>query len=142
MLQLHREMNRMFDDMFRGIAPNAPSNENTLIPSMDVSQEEGQLKIQADLPGVSSDNLEIEVSDDNVLTITGKREQEREEEQEGVMLRERSFGSFRRSIQLPEGAETDQIEATFKDGVLHLTCPVPQQVEGQPKTKKIEVKAA
>ena len=44
MLQLHREMNRMFDDMFRGIAPNAPSNENTLIPSMDVSQEEGQLK--------------------------------------------------------------------------------------------------
>ena len=82
------------------------------------------------------------MSDENVLTITGKREQEREEEQEGVMLRERSFGSFRRSIQLPEGAETDQIEATFKDGVLHLTCPVPQQVEGQPKTKKIEVKAA
>ena len=142
LLQMHREMNRMFDDMFRGNAPTAASNENLLVPSMDISRDNGQLTIQADLPGVSKENPDIEISDENVLTISGTREEEETEEQQGVMLRERSFGSFRRSIQLPEDAKTDQIDAKFKDGVLHLTCPVPQQVEGQPKTKKIEVKAA
>ena len=89
-------------------------------------QRNNELVIRADLPGLTKDDVKVDVTEDAV-TIQGERKREHEEEKGGVYRSERSYGSFTRVIALPEGAITDQAKAIFKDGVLEVTTPTPPE---------------
>ncbi len=99
-------------------------------------QRNNELVIRADLPGLSKDDVKVDVTEDAV-TIQGERKREHEEEKGGVYRSERSYGSFSRVIALPEGAMTDQAKASFKDGVLEITMPAPP--EAVTRGRKLEI---
>ena len=99
-------------------------------PDVDVFEKKGQLVVRADLPGLSKEDVKVEITDTE-LTIEGERQSEKEEEKDGYYRSERSYGSFRRTIPLPEGVKTDRAKATCKDGVLEVTMPT-----GSPRKKK------
>ena len=131
------EMDRIFDDFGFGrgsLAPrwgqnwsSAPSRGAGLwAPELDVYQRSNELVVRADLPGIKKDDVHIDITD-NDITISGERQNEQETEREGVYRSERTYGSFCRTIPLPEGAITDQAKASFKDGVLEITVPAPPQ---------------
>ena len=104
-------------------------------PPIEMSERDGQLTICADLPGLSKDDVHVEVTDD-ALVITGERRSEHEERQEGMFRSERSYGTFHRQIPLPEGVNAEQATATFKDGVLKVTMPAPQR---QARGRRIDI---
>jgi len=106
-------------------------------PRVDVVERDGQLVIRADLPGLSKDDIKVEVSDD-AITIEGERKQEKKEEREGYYYNECSYGSFYRAIPLPEGTDASKAAAEFCNGVLEVTVPAPSRAE--PKAKRLEVK--
>lgn len=114
-------------------------------PRFDVVKKEGALVLRADLPGVKPDEIKVEV-EDGVLTVSGeheeKTEEKTEEKKDRYLRRERRYGSFSRSIPLPEGVTADEIEATTGDGVLEVKIPVPAAKEKPTKTVKVEVKSA
>jgi HSP20 family protein len=108
-------------------------------PRIDVIKKEGELVLRADLPGVKPDDIKVEV-EDGVLTVSGEHEEKTEEEKERYLRRERRYGSFSRSMTLPEGVKSDDVEATTSDGVLELRIPVPAPKEKPTKTVKVESK--
>ena len=93
---------------------------------MDLVETEGDFVLRADLPGLSEQDVNIEL-EDNVLTISGERKAEHEERKEGYYRVERSAGSFRRSLTLPEGVDPESVSATFDRGVLEVRVPKPEQ---------------
>jgi len=93
-------------------------------PDIDVSQRDNELVVRADLPGIKKEDVTIDVTDDGLI-ISGERRQEHELERGGVYRSERTYGSFYRTIPLPDHAMTDQAKATFKNGVLEITMPAP-----------------
>ncbi|MES2524770.1 MAG: Hsp20/alpha crystallin family protein [Gemmatimonadota bacterium] len=95
-------------------------------PQMEVSQRGNELVVSADLPGVSPEEVHIDI-EDGMLTISGERRQQHETREEGFHRTERMYGSFTRSIALPEGVDEEQVRARFENGVLEVTMPVPQQ---------------
>jgi HSP20 family protein len=95
-------------------------------PNVDVVQEGNELVARADLPGLNPDEVTVEISDD-AITLSGERQQEREEDQNGVYRIERTYGAFYRVIPLPDGAMTDRATATFRDGVLEIRMPAPPE---------------
>jgi HSP20 family protein len=99
-------------------------------PQIEVFQRENELVIRADLPGMKRDDITVDITEDAV-TIQGERRQESEEEREGVYRSERVYGSFYRAIPLPEAAIIEQANATFRDGVLEITMPVPPKSKGR-----------
>lgn len=103
-----------------------PSSEVQLdwAPAIDVFQRGSELVVRADLPGLSKDDIEVEVNDDSIV-IRGERRYEKDEEREGVYRSERSYGTFARAVPLPEGTITDSANATFRDGVLEVVLQAP-----------------
>ena len=103
-----------------------PSPEDQLdwAPAIDVFQRASELVVRADIPGISKDDIEVEVNDDSVV-IRGERRYEKDEEREGVYRSERSYGTFARVVPLPEGTITDSAKASFKDGVLEVVMQAP-----------------
>jgi HSP20 family protein len=95
-------------------------------PQLEVLEQNGQLLVRADLPGLNKDDVQVEIMD-NTLMLRGERKQEHEEKRQGMYRSERSYGSFSRSIPLPEGVDTEGVQANFKDGVLEITLPVSEQ---------------
>ena len=140
-LSLHREMNRLFDDVLRG-SFSVPSREGqggqggTLMPHIDVSETEKELKIRAELPGVTEKDVEVTLNDD-VLTIRGEKKIERTSEQENYHFVERSYGTFQRSLRVPYPVEPDQVQARFEHGVLTVTLPKSEQQ----RSRRIQVQA-
>ena len=129
--RLADEMDRIFEDF--GLGPRWTSTSRALTPSaemwapqIDMFQRGNELVVKADLPGMSKDEVKVDVTDD-AITITGERRREHEEERERIYRIERSSGSFRRVVALPEGAITDQAKATFRNGVLEITMPAPPE---------------
>jgi HSP20 family protein len=132
------EMDRLFDDFgfgrrsfgtpWRGSGASALTPAATLMwaPEIEVYQRDNDLVVRADLPGLKRDDVHVDITDTEI-TISGERQHERDAEREGVYRSERSYGSFCRTILLPEGAITDQAKATFRDGVLEITMPAPPQ---------------
>jgi len=136
LLSLGGSLDRFFDDWFIGPSTLwAMPTLSSLFP-VDVYREDGNLVIKAEVPGVTSDELDISVKD-NVLTISGETKAEEEVKEENYVRRERRYGSFSRSLALPVEAEGDKAEAAFEDGVLTVTIPVAE--EPQPEAVKIEV---
>jgi HSP20 family protein len=94
--------------------------------------------VTAELPGMDEKNIEVKVSNGDLL-IKGEKEEEKEEKKKDYYLQERHFGSFERRFRVPEGVDADKIEASFKKGVLTVTLP--KTAEAQKAEKKIAVKA-
>jgi HSP20 family protein len=107
------------------------------MPALDVFEKDGKLHVEAELPGIEAKDVQIEISDD-VLTISGEKKDEREVKEDNYVRSERSYGSFRRQVALPAGADTDNAEASFKDGVLRVAIPVKAAAAAK---KTIQVKA-
>jgi HSP20 family protein len=100
------------------------------LPSFDVKETKDAYVVEADLPGVKEDNVEISVTG-NVLQITGRREQETRDEGDQWFVVERSYGQFARSFSLPEGADPENVKADMKNGVLKIS--IPKRPEVQPR---------
>jgi HSP20 family protein len=101
---------------------------------MDVVETEDNYVLRADLPGVSEGDVKIEL-DDNVLTISGERKSAHKEAKEGYYRVERAYGSFSRTLKLPEGVDADSISASFDRGVLEVNVPKPEQR----KPRRVEI---
>jgi len=102
------------------------------MPPIETFRRGDKLVVRADLPGLRKEDVSVEI-DDGVLTIAGERSEEDTEDREGYYHSERSYGQFQRSLVLPEGVTGDSCDATFKDGVLEVTIPVPKQAERSAK---------
>ncbi len=130
-----KHVDRFFNDDFFNPAQFLNSDSDTSFsPAADIYEEENTIVIKTDLPGMSRKNIDLDLKD-GVLTIKGKRESEKEEEQESYFRKERSFGSFSRSFSLPDTVDQDDIKAEFKDGVLMVELPKKEKV----KPKQIEI---
>jgi HSP20 family protein len=123
---IQNEMNRLFGTVFD--APN-PSNGGTLrrwMPAMDLVETDDHFVLRADLPGLAEGDVSIEV-EDNVLTVSGERKAEHETTKEGYHRVERAFGTFSRSLTLPDGVDAEAVTASFDRGVLEIRIPKPEQ---------------
>lgn len=106
-------------------------------PTVETFRRDGNLVVRADLPGLTKENISIE-TDDDVLLISGERSDETRDEKDDFYRTERTYGRFFRAIQLPEGVNADQIDATFKDGVLEVTIPAPKVTT--PKNRQVKIR--
>jgi HSP20 family protein len=124
---LQNEMNRLFNTVFD--APATPGNGGTLrrwVPAMDLLETADHFVLRADLPGMTQDDVKIEL-EDSTLTVSGERKSEHEDKQEGYYRVERAFGSFSRSLTLPKGIDADAVSANFENGVLEIRVPKPEE---------------
>jgi len=133
------EMDRFFSDFGLGRNRLAGAQGALWSPQVEVFQRGNELIVRAELPGLSKDDVKVEIND-NVLTIQGERKQEHEEEREGWYRNERSYGSFYRAIPLPEGTIGDSAKASFKNGVLEITLQAPPQEVS--RGRRLEIKEA
>jgi HSP20 family protein len=135
---IQSEMNRLFNTFFETPAGGGNSSPalRRWVPAMDLVETDDEFVLRADLPGLSENDVNIEL-DDNVLTISGERKSEHEERKEGYYRVERSSGSFQRSLTLPEGVSADAIRAQFDKGVLEVRVPKPE--ERKPRKVAISV---
>jgi HSP20 family protein len=128
---LQNEMNRLFNTVFD--TPPTSGNRRW-VPAMDLVETADAFVLRADLPGMSQDDVKLEI-EDNVLTVSGERKAEHETQQEGFYRLERAFGAFSRSLTLPKGVNTEAVGASFVNGVLEVRIPKPEQV----KPRRIEI---
>ena len=149
MRRFSEEMDRLFEDFGFGRGWLTPSFGRDLLqssfgeagqamwnPQVEVFEREGQLVVRADLPGLTKDDVKVEVTD-QAINISGERRKEHEEKREGYYRSERSYGSFYRSIPLPEGVNADDARATFNSGVLEITMAAPQR---ESRGRQLEIK--
>jgi HSP20 family protein len=122
---LQGEMNRLFNTLLEHPTPNGPAGVRRWIPAMDLVETDEDFVLRADLPGLSEDEVKIEL-EDNVLTVSGERKSEHEDRTEGYYRVERASGSFSRSLTLPEGVNAEAIKANFDKGVLEIRIPKPE----------------
>ncbi|MGA0611635.1 Hsp20/alpha crystallin family protein [Caldimonas sp. KR1-144] len=124
--QLDEDMNRLFNEFMGGRAWGS-EGAAAWMPQIEMHEREGRLHVCADLPGMSKDDIKVDLSDGQ-LTIQGERRQASssgEERGHGYYRSERSYGSFYRSIPLPEGVDVDSARASFRDGVLDVSFDAP-----------------
>jgi HSP20 family protein len=129
---LRREIDRLFEDTF------GRDNASSWTPAVDVRENQNELRLDLELPGINADEVEI-TTDNGVLTVRGEKHSERKEEDDArYHVVERSYGSFMRSFQLPQGLDDSRIEATFDNGILSIHIPK----SALPQPKKIQIKGA
>jgi HSP20 family protein len=145
------EMDRLIEDFGIGPGPRLPHRfgrgpelwrpeaelaEAAWTPQVDVRERDGKLVIRADLPGLSKEDIKVDVTED-MITIRGERKQEKTEEREGHSYTECSYGSFYRAVPLPEGVDASQAKAEFRNGVLEVAMPAPSHP--QPRARRLEI---
>ncbi|WP_245638524.1 Hsp20/alpha crystallin family protein [Croceicoccus bisphenolivorans] len=137
-MSLHRDINRLFDDMFRGFSmPSLPSIGRSLgWPRVELSENDREIRVTAELPGMEEKDIEISL-DDQQLVIRGEKNSETSDEERGYS--ERSYGRFQRRIGLPSLIDEDKVEAAFRNGVLTVT--VPRTAEAAKGLKMIPINA-
>ena len=116
-----REIDRVFDAFF-----GQTDQGRRWVPPIDLVEAEDHFVLKADLPGLAEGDVNIEVQD-GTLTISGERQAEHEQREKGWYRIERSFGSFNRSLTLPDGVDPDRIDASFANGVLEVRIPKPEE---------------
>jgi HSP20 family protein len=132
-LQMRREMNRLFDDVFGGFGlPSVlgPALRQMPAPKIDVSETDNEIQVTAELPGIDQNNVEVLLEDDRLI-IRGEKKEEREEDDKdrNYHVRERVQGAFSRTLPLPFAPDPNQVKAEFKNGVMTITIPKPQEVK-------------
>lgn len=137
---LRREMDSLFDSFFRG-ADLEPFESvfGGFSPKIDIADTDKEIVISAELPGMEEKDVDVSLQNDT-LTIKGEKKEEKEDKGKDHYRRERSYGSFSRTVALPAEVDTDKIAATFTKGVLTITLPKTPQAVAQ--KKKIEIKSA
>lgn len=136
---MQSEVDRLFDEAFSGLSRRRRQEGRQIAewaPVMDVLTRDGDLVIRAELPGVKREDVDIALQN-GVLTISGEHRVDEEEERGGYHVRERRYGSFRRSMTLPENVDESKVRARFEDGVLEVTVEG-AAVEQAPKRIEIE----
>jgi len=126
-----REIDRLFDRFFEAM----PFSEQEFVPSVDISETDKEVIIQAEIPGIDPKDLDISLNG-RLLTIKGEKRSEHEEKKENYHKIERKYGAFTRTLELPVDVDPEKVEATYKDGVLKIVF---SKIEAG---KKIEVKTA
>jgi HSP20 family protein len=134
-----RELSALQNEMSRwmglaGAGPGGNGQTSTWLPAVDVWETENELVLSFDLPGIPEEDIAVEL-DDNVLTVSGERSRDSEQSTERYYRFERRFGSFSRGVTLPPGVQEDSISANYKDGVLEVRVPKPEE----PKPKRIQI---
>ena len=139
------EMERWFDDVFRRPFFNLGASrwpglqrleKEELSPAVDIFKEGNDIVVKAEVPGMSKENINVSLTDDDI-TISGEKKKEEKVEEKDYYRYESSHGSFRRTFSLPEGVETDKVKAKFKDGVLEVRLPISE--EAKKKEKKVAI---
>ena len=137
---IQREMNRLFDDFFRGfdVAPFGAMRERlqTFSPSLDIKEDKKAITLKAELPGMDEKDVEVLLTE-NTLTLKGEKKEDKEDKGENYCHMERTYGSFHRVIPLTVGIDTKKVKAAFKNGVLIITLPKTEDTKM--KGKKIPV---
>lgn len=125
----------IFDLFFEDFGmPTLMNVRENWVPSMDVSETENAYQVKAEIPGLKKEDIDISLTD-GVLTLKGEKKQEKTDENENYHLSESYYGSFSRSLRLPEDASTEKVAATYNDGVLSVSVPKSEKA----KPKKIKV---
>ncbi|MDY6904288.1 MAG: Hsp20/alpha crystallin family protein [Thermodesulfobacteriota bacterium] len=125
----------LFDRLFDSFGlPALTEWESNWVPSIDVSETENQYVVKAELPGLRKEDIDISMTD-GILTLKGEKKQEKKDENENYHLTESYYGSFSRSLRLPEDASVEKVDATYNDGILTVSVPKSEQA----KPKKIKV---
>lgn len=144
MRQFTKDMERLFEDFegFRFPTFNREMFPFTTefkdfewMPQIEVFKTNGDLMIKADLPGLTRDDVKVELTDE-ALTISGERNEEKEEKREGFYRNERDYGRFYRYVPLPDGVKTDKAKAMFRNGVLEVTLPM---MKTESTARKLEI---
>ena len=147
LLQLHREIDRLFDDVFRGFPFSTRSSGRSLSslapsewlkPTMDIAANDREYTVTVELPGVEDGDVHLEL-DGDTLRIKGEKKQEKEEKEKDFYRVERSYGSFQRVLSLPEDADHSGIGAQFSKGV--LTVNIPRKSTPRAEAKRIPIKS-
>lgn len=132
MRRMMEDMDRMFGDWKLGRSLFAPMNDvresfdTTWRPQIEMFEKGNKFIVQVDLPGLKKEDIALEVVDGN-LVMRGERKKEHEEKREGFYRSERVYGSFYRTVPLPEGVTMNDISAHFKDGILQIEMPSPER---------------
>lgn len=150
--RLREEIDRIFDDFGRGTWRNPFQRKSFDVepfwrrqlnwngtPAVDIVEKDDAYELTAELPGMDEEDIDVHFSD-GMLVIKGEKKEEKEEKKKDYYLSERHFGSFRRSFRVPEGVNTDGIDAQFRNGVLRIALPKTEQAKKE--ERKIAVKAA
>jgi len=142
--QLHSEMDKLFDQAFKGFGVHpfgfgrvAPAE--LFKPTLDLSASEKQYTVNVEIPGVDEKDIQLEIADDT-LVIKGEKKQESESKDNSFYRIERSYGSFRRMLSLPEDADRENVSAAFKKGVLTVT--IPRKPTQKTDVRRVEIKGA
>ncbi len=143
-LDLRDRWNRLMDEIFEHPFTFSPLFEglgwtSEFVPRIDVSESDKEISISADLPGMEPEDIDI-LLDNNLLTISGEKKAETEEKGKRFYRLERSYGSFYRTIPLPDEVDENKIEANFRRGV--LTIRLPKTMEAQKRSKRITIKSS
>lgn len=125
------ELRNRFDRMFGELADVGP---RTWAPAIDVERGKDSLIIRADVPGIKPEDVRIEVEDD-ILTVSGEHEESKEQKDKDYLRRERRYGSFSRSMALPQGVDAKKIKAKTQNGVVEVTVPLPKE----PKKETVKI---
>lgn len=141
---LQNEVNRIFDNFSNSFQsswhlPSAWTGDQKISPLMDIVENDRSFKVEAELPGMDQDDVEVTVND-SYLTIKGEKRDSKEEKDDNYIRRERYYGSYLRTIALPETANTEKVKATFKKGVLWVE--IPKKEEAVKPSRKIEIEQA
>ena len=145
--QMTSELDRVFDMPALGslrwptVPARAVAEAAGWFPEVDVYEKDNRLITKIDLPGIKKEDVKVEVTDGN-LAISGERKSEAEEKKENFYRCEREFGSFYRVVPLPDGAKIEDVKATFADGVLEVSVPLPVKAEAKPQKIEIQEPAA
>lgn len=143
MMLLSENLNKMFNRFFdEGLLTPGRTifsdelTEGTWSPDVDIYENKDSIIVKADLPGVEKENVKVEVKD-NILSIRGERKEEKELKEHNVYRLERRYGEFIRNFRLPLKVDATKIKAKYKDGILEITLPKPEEEKG--KEIKVEV---
>jgi len=134
LVDFRREIDSLFDDFFSPTLRYQRERSNVWSPACDVAEEDGHYMLSIEMPGISKDDIKIEMAD-NTVTISGERRFESKGKEDSAWYGERRYGRFQRSFALPAGIDADKIEANYQDGVLHLA--VPKAESAKPRQIKI-----
>ena len=137
---LRAEVDSLFDSFigglpaFSGMFGSSGGRGFALTPHMDVTETDKEIVVEAELPGIDEKDVSLSLQD-GVLTIRGEKKHERDEQKENYRMMERRYGSFHRSVRLPDTVDEDKVEATFNNGVLKVSLPKrPEAIGKQRKT--------
>jgi len=129
-------MSRLFNAFFTRTSDRTEGRTLSWSPLVDISETDDKIKVTAEVPGMKKDDIKISIQD-NVLTLKGEKKQEKEEKDKNSHRVERAYGAFERSFSLPASVQTDKVKASYKEGVLTISLPKPE--EAKPKEIDISV---